>query len=120
MNKTRRKKARRATRLSRLNQAKFGNNQGIKIYELTFRCRDCEEGVETHNPFHFPHTRYDFSFNTDTSEDVEYFISTGEYSSVSLIEHWTPREIRKGLNGLFDTEDSWTRLAIARCNELER
>ena len=34
------------------------------------------------------------------------------------VESWTPRQIRKGLDGLFDEDLSWTQLAIARAGEL--
>lgn len=85
----------------------------IYIYEDTFRCHDCESGNSTHNTFHLPHTQFSFSFNTpDPDFDQETF------SSHVLAETWNIDELRE-MMGEANTF-SWTQLAIARCQELER
>jgi len=120
MNKTRKKRNWRSNQLSRLNQRKFGNWMGISIYECEFNCPDCLGGNPTHNCWHLPHSRFEFAFNCNPETAADWIKCTGEFDSIDLVEHWYPRQIRNGLNGLFDRGHSWTQLAISRCNELSR
>jgi hypothetical protein len=117
MNKTRKKRCNRKTQLSRLNQSKYGNWQGITLFECEYHCLDCELGNPTHNPFHHPHTTIEFVFNGDCNAIEEL---RKDYTTAIAIEHWFPREIKRGLNGLFPKYWSWTQLAISRSNELSR
>jgi len=120
MNKTRKKRQKRSIQLNRLNQKKF-DWQGIRIYECEFICEDCLNGNPTHNSFHFPHTAFEFTFNMSNEESIRWIKSIGCYNdSIHLVESWFPRQIKKGLNGLFNPDLSWTQLAISRCNELAR
>lgn len=118
MNKTRKKRNRKSNQLSRLNQRKFGNWMGISIYECELKCLDCESGNSNHNSWHLPHCRFEFVFNCDPKTANDWIGATGEFNSIDLVEHWYPRQIKRGLDGLFELGHSWTQLAIARSNEL--
>ena len=125
MNKIRRKKCQRATAISRANQKQFPFQQGITIWECECNCPDCEYGHETgdygtHDPFHFPHYRYEFMFNTPEDRGAKVLLEDGDYRTVSVSEVWKPKQIQRGLDGLFPLGLSWTQYAIARCNELDR
>lgn len=83
----------------------------IYIYEFTHICEDCESGNPTHNSFHLPHTYFEVTFNKVDPDWQD-----------NLVEEWRVEDLRDMFYSPIDgeCEFSWTQLAIARCNELER
>lgn len=119
MNKIRRKKCRRSTQLSQHNQKKF-SYLGLSIYECKLQEDYCWYDEE--HDIRVPKWEMIATFNMDESESIHYIeqcCDHGKYESIHLVEQWSPKQIRNGLDGMYPRGLSWTQTAIARCDFLE-